>query len=67
MHQKFNYVAVIAVTGITVRSTKARVATANDIVAEIHKPYLITDDESKNGDDKDEVNETALTANSDIE
>ena len=64
---KFDYAAVIKVTGTTVRGSKAQGATAEELVAEMHKQYCILGGRNKEASDDDNLKEMALSANSDIE
>ncbi len=64
---KFDYAAVITVTGTTIRVGNNRGDTAEELVAEMHKQFCISGGKNKEDDDDDDMKETALSANSDIE
>jgi hypothetical protein len=64
---KFDYDEVITVTGTTIRAGKNHGATAEELVAEMHKQFCISGGKNKEANKDDEVKETALSANSDIE
>ena len=64
---KFDYDAVITVTGTTIRANHARVPTAKELATEIHKQYCIPGGRNKEADNDDDVKDGALSANSDIE
>ncbi len=44
---KFDYAAVITVTGTTIRTSKAQGATVEELAAEMHKQYCISGDKKK--------------------
>ncbi len=64
---KFNYAVVVIVTGTAIRAKEARGSTAEELVVEIRKQYCISGGRNKESNDDDNVKETALSANCDIE
>ena len=63
----FDYTVVITVTGTTIRAGSNHGATAEELVAEMHKQFCISGGKIKDADEDDKVKETALSANSDVE
>ena len=64
---KFNYAAFITVTGTTIRVSKNRGASAEELADEMHKQFCILCIKNKEANDDDDVKKMDLSANSDIE
>ncbi len=64
---KFDHAEVVTGTGTTIRARNAQGETVEYLVDEMHKQYCISGGVNKEASDNDDVKETNLSANSDIE